>query len=545
MKNIALFFLISGLLINSIFSQSELTENDKLFITGKVWGFLKYYHPNVAQGDFNWDEQLFYILPKIEKAKTQKQLSKIYLDWISSLGKVSKCRRCNNLKEVFFDKNFNLSWIQNPEYFDKNLSNTLNFIKNNRAQGENHFLIKEKVGQIKVVNEPEYKSFDYSNEHHKLLILFKFWNIIEYFYPYKYLTDQKWDAVLIEMIPKFRMASNKTYYRRAVRELVAKLDDTHAVVVFDDIVRNYLPLKVKNINNKAVVSGYYNDSIGKSDGFKLGDIILKVNGLEMESEVFNTLKYANGSNANIKRTNAYYNILHGEDSIVNLTIVRNNDTLHIEAKRYRFKEFHYGNRSSGKKWKSINDYVGYINMAYVNRDDVSEIMNGLMDKKAIIIDLRNYPSFIYWILSRYLNKEKRDFAKSYVPVISYPGRFIFHKNSQTGVKNKNAYQGKVIILVDQETISRSEFTAMAFQTADNVTTIGSQTAGADGNVVAVELADGIKTYFTGVGIYYPDGTESQRKGVKIDIAVEPTIKGLRNGQDEILERAIELANNQK
>ncbi len=91
------------------------------------------------------------------------------------------------------------------------------------------------------------------------------------------------------------------------------------------------------------------------------------------------------------------------------------------------------------------------------------------------------------------------------------------------------------------TQSHAEFTTMALQTADNVVTVGSQTAGADGNVSTLELGGGIKTSISGIGIFYPDGTETQRKGVKVDVEVYPTIQGLREGRDEVLEKALELA----
>jgi len=97
-------------------------------------------------------------------------------------------------------------------------------------------------------------------------------------------------------------------------------------------------------------------------------------------------------------------------------------------------------------------------------------------------------------------------------------------------------------LVNEESVSRSEFIAMAFQTADNVITVGNQTAGADGDVVVSEYLGGYRTAITGTGILYPDGTETQRKGVKIDVEIKPTINGLREGRDEVLEKAIEIAN---
>lgn len=80
---------------------------------------------------------------------------------------------------------------------------------------------------------------------------------------------------------------------------------------------------------------------------------------------------------------------------------------------------------------------------------------------------------------------------------------------------------------------------MALQTANNVITIGNQTAAADGDVVVFEYIGGYKTAISGNGIMYPDNTETQRKGIKIDIEIRPTINGLRQGRDEILEKAIE------
>ena len=54
-----------------------------------------------------------------------------------------------------------------------------------------------------------------------------------------------------------------------------------------------------------------------------------------------------------------------------------------------------------------------------------------------------------------------------------------------------------------------------------------------------------RTTFSGLGVFYPDETETQRKGIKIDIEVKPTINGLKENKDEVLERAIEYINSGK
>src|SRR5690606_21904582 len=107
-----------------------------------------------------------------------------------------------------------------------------------------------------------------------------------------------------------------------------------------------------------------------------------------------------------------------------------------------------------------------------------------------------------------LNSKKRNFTKKYRPNINYPGTFIYKENLQTG-KSGNPFKGKVIILVNDYSISLSEYTAMAFQTAENAITVGSQTAGADGDVVIFEYLGGFKTAMSGNGVLYPDGTETQ------------------------------------
>ena len=82
---------------------------------------------------------------------------------------------------------------------------------------------------------------------------------------------------------------------------------------------------------------------------------------------------------------------------------------------------------------------------------------------------------------------------------------------------------------------------MALQTAPNVITLGSQTAGADGNVVVFGYMGGYATAISGLGIMYPDGRVSQRQGIAIDHFITPSIQGLQAGRDEVLEKAIELA----
>ena len=85
---------------------------------------------------------------------------------------------------------------------------------------------------------------------------------------------------------------------------------------------------------------------------------------------------------------------------------------------------------------------------------------------------------------------------------------------------------------------------MAYRVNPNSTVIGSTTAGADGNVSQFYLPGGISTMISGIGVYYPDGKETQRIGILPDIELKPTIQGIEEGKDELLEKAIEIINGQ-
>ena len=138
MKKITLLFL---LFLSQIIFGAKITETEKLAATCKVWGFLKYYHPQVASGAFNWDNQLLNLLPKIDKAQTKEEFSLVLENWIYDLGVIKEIAPIAPLKDVeYFDKNFDLNWFNNNKVFSKKLSRKLKFIEENRFQGEHYYL---------------------------------------------------------------------------------------------------------------------------------------------------------------------------------------------------------------------------------------------------------------------------------------------------------------------------------------------------------------------------------------------------------------------
>ncbi|OOG73286.1 S41 family peptidase [Flavobacterium sp. A45] len=542
MKKITLLLLL--VLSQSIFAQTKLTETQKLAATCKVWGYLKYYHPKVADGSKNWDNQLFDVLGKVEQANTKEEFSLVLENWIDSLGEVNEIAPIILPKEIdFFDKNFDLSWINNNKLFSATLSKKLKFIENNRFQGEQNYVGQHKAENIFIKNE-NYSGFQFNNKKTTILALFTYWNLIEYFFPYKYLMDQKWDTTLDEMLPVFIEVKNEDAFFTVMQKLTVKLNDTHGVFYNNTKTHRYfLPVNCKIIDYKIIVTEILADSLAKADDIKIGDVITKVNDKTIKEIIIENRDLINGSNEAAYLENLLLPTLTGFTENIKLEFFKDGKYITKIINRYDYDVSHSNKHKKTikkEKFKILENNIGYVDMGTLTVKDVPDMIESLKLAKAIVFDMRNYPQGTYLHISNFLNSKEKDFAIFTIPVLNYPGRFKWSRLYMCGSENINNYKGKVVVLLNEKSVSHSEFSAMCFQTADNTTIVGSQTAGADGNISLFDPIKDLLTAFSGLGVYYPDRRETQRIGIIPDIEVKPTTLGIQQGKDEVLDRALQF-----
>lgn len=548
LMTIIIIGLLSYLTVSYFQTQNRLWETKKLASTAKIWGFLKYYHPNIGKDPFYWDKQLFTVLPQIKEAGNREELSKVYLELINSLGEVPNITIVDTIPaDQYFNKNFNLAWISNEEIFSKELCTKLKFIEENRAQGDHYYVSSTPyVGNIQLKNEPLHNNFDWTKKEYRLLSLFKYWNIIEYFFPYKYQMDQNWDEVLLEMIPKFTNCQSEEEFHLAMLELVVKINDSHAGLrtchTNQYFGLQWIPARFKIIDDQAIITGFYDRMLAEEDDLQIGDIVTKVDGKSISKILQERNKYIHASNASVKLRNAYNCIFNGSTDSLNIEFIREGKSHRKIIRRYPFSKFS-PEKSNDPKWKILEYNIGYVNMGILDRKDVPAMMDSLMNTKAIVFDVRNYPRGSMYDISNYLNEKPKEFVKFTIPNLNYPGKFTWTQSIKCGGKEGPKYNGQVVILVNETTQSHAEFTTMCLQTAPNAIVIGSQTSGADGNVSLLNIPGEFKSYMTGIGVFYPDSRETQRIGIVPDIEVKPTPDGLKAQKDEVLEKAIEVIKN--
>jgi C-terminal processing protease CtpA/Prc len=503
----------------------------------------------VAKGKLDWDKEFTTRIKEVTSLNTKQEINEYYSEWINSLGKVKNCKKCKDDIPDSLKFNLDLAWLSVTIIFTKNLINQLQFIQNNRNQGKNYYVQQFKfVGNTKYDNEKPYKDSIFPSIELRLLGLSRYWNIINYFYPYKYRIGDDWNKVLVEMIPKFKDSRDTISYHLAMRELTAKINDSHAGFATKYTDQYFglkcVPFRFKIIDNKAVVTGFYNDSLCKINDIQYGDVFMKVGNMSIEDIITEKSKYIGASNEPTKLRNFSFAVFNGQIDTVRVAYERNGNIAEKTIRRYYFKDFKYKWTDDNNKdtCKIFEGNIGYINLGLLQPNQTDRYLNKLKNTKAIIFDVRNYPNGTMYNIANFLNADKRSFAKFTNSDLSYPGIYHYTAPYFCGKKNNAPYTGKVILLFNETSQSHAEFTLMALQTAPNVIGIGSQTAGADGNVSLITFPGNYKTYMTAIGVYYPDGRETQRVGIVPDIEIKPTIEGLKLKRDEVLEKAMEVIN---
>ncbi|WP_339916226.1 S41 family peptidase [Yeosuana marina] len=519
-----------------------------LELLGKIWGFLKYNHPEVCKGNYNWDYELFRMLPKYLETKSKLERDQTLLQWISKYVEIDKCTECKETSSEAFLKP-DMSWFDEFE-LNSELKDKLKYIYNNRCQGKHFYIGKGAAGNPDFLNENYYYYMSYDDGGLKLLALYRYWNMINYFFPNKYLTDKNWNDVLKEYIPKFIDSKNKLEYELACIELIGEIDDTHATtsVGFNNVqkIRGqfYPPFSTQFIDDKLVVTDYYNPELKEVSKIEVGDIITHINGKSMKSIVDSISPYYPASNEAAKLRNISRDILRSNKKEISIDYISNNQEHKHSLSLYKKEDLNmrWYNFTDGKCYKMLDGNIGYITLKTITAADVPMIKDTFKNTKGIIIDIRNYPStFVPFTLGSYFVSSSTPFVKFTNFKLDNPGEFTFTEPLEIP-KGEETYKGKLVVLVNEISQSQAEYTTMAFRAGDDTTIVGSTTAGADGNVSSIYLPGGLLTNISGIGVYYPDGRETQRVGIIPDVKIKPTIEGIKQKKDELLEKAIEIIN---
>ncbi|MCC7002952.1 MAG: hypothetical protein IT357_12415 [Gemmatimonadaceae bacterium] len=535
----------------SLIASQQLSDVqiDNLVLLGKVWGFAKYHDARLMSGSANWDYELFRVLPSVLAAADRAAASAAMVTWLGRLGPVRDCAPCASAAsnaQLAPD----LAWISDANTLGATLSARLvEMHRNRRADGRQRYVqFVNSVGNPDFSAEASYIGQSTPDAGYRVLALFRFWNIIQYWFPYRDVIGEPWDNVLREYLPRMMLSLTGAEYRGAMIQLSARINDTHSNVWSQLFLRPptgsfQVPVALRFIDGKPVVTAYLNPVLGPATGLQIGDVIERVDGVAVETIVDSLRAWYSASNEPTRLRDLAQTLLRGSGPVV-ITASRRSGPFEVTASRSPYTQLSsaaWDHDRPGPAFQMLSDSVAYIKISAALRVQASSYITQALSARVLVIDIRNYPSdFPIFELGGRLVSASTPFVKFTIASPSNPGAFPFGPTvSLTPLQPR--FTGAVVVLVDETTQSSAEYHAMAFRATPNAIVVGSTTAGADGNVSSIPLPGGIASMISGIGVFYPNGTPTQRVGIVPDLVVRPTVEGIRAGWDEVLEAGIARA----
>lgn len=540
----------SGILIEDL----TPVQVESLTHLARIWGFLKYHHPRIASGEMRWDYELFDVMRKLLPAEDAHARNRIIGEWLRYIGDPAPCDPCARRPDSPQTKP-RLRWLGNSALLGDEIAGYLRTVYRNRYSGDaQHYVsMHPDLSMPLFENEAAYSDLDHPDAGYRLLALFRFWNIIEYWFPYRNLTDELWTDVLQDFIPRFARAETPEQYRMQLWAFAAQVGDGHVNILNAMESRPprgscRLPIVTRFVEKKPIVVAYTHAQEGPRSGIEIGDVLLSVGGEPVDELVSGWAPYYPASNEPTRYRDIGRFLPRGPCEPVTVSVDRDGGTVAVSAARISESELVDPVRRThdlpGETFRFLTDDIAYLKLSSIELKDVTGYIERAAGSKGLIVDLRNYPNeFVVFELGQHLVSEPTSFVRFTGGDISNPGTFVWlDLESHDLILTPEAphYSGKVVVLVDEVTQSQSEYTTMALRAAPNTIVIGSTTAGADGNVTSIALPGGLQTRISGIGVFYPDGTPTQRVGIVPDVFVTPTIGGLRRGVDEALELAMQV-----
>lgn len=529
----------------------------KLYYSCKLWGFVKYYHSEVSNCKVNWDSVLISHLPTIKAAATNNDFNNALASMLNAAGPMAiATSQFSDTTAPELKRNRDFSWT-NDTVFRSDIRVILDTIENNFRPHKGCWVIDNPYtnsyyGWLVFPHDSLMLNSNWSsvfpNEQQRLTVLFKYWNIINYFNPYNYIMDQPWDTTLFQHVVSIANASNLTSFVRAFKKVTSQLNDAHVEgltyttsYAYPDYYLPYIKLRYaesKYLVVKSVITG-----------ISPGDEIISVGGVASKQMEDSLDDYISAGDSSVFRRFMCNSLLAGAFN-TQVTFVYK-DSLGNSNTKTLPRLITWGNNwqtdyyptDSLKlvNWRKWSCNVGYVNMGNLQSADVNAMYSALQNTSSIIFDLRNYPNGTAWPIADLMYPQVTKFAKNMLPDVTYPGTYYWVYHELGKPNNSNAYKGKVILLFDQETQSQAEYSCMILGAQANVVKIGGQTAGTDGNVTYFRLGKDFQAGFTSLGIFYPNGDSTQRIGIVPDSVVHPTQASIRKGQDNALLKALQVA----
>lgn len=382
----------------------------------------------------------------------------------------------------------------------------------------------------------DFKDLTANNEFVRLADVIIAWNVFQHFYPYFDVVDVDWDEELTLALQSAQSDVNERDFFDTLSRLVAKLQDGHGNVYHRMWMDQAgLPVKLDWIENQVVVTVSKDQTL-----FEKGDIILTLDGREAEKVLLEAETYISGS-PQWKRWKSLNRFGYGlPGTVVAVKLKRGNQFVEVEAER-NFKE--QIAEMNHPKMQVLEGGIHYVDLSRTPWNEIHAKIHDLAQAKGVIFDLRGYPKGNHEVLCHLLKEDDTSDAWMQIPLIIYPDQeevVGYQKMGWRLVAKQPHINGKAAFITDGRAISYAESLMSFVEHYKLAEIVGQPTAGANGNVNSFVLPGDFQVTWTGMKVLKHDGSQHHLIGIQPTVPAVRTVRGVIDGRDELLEKAIEV-----
>ncbi|HEY6253008.1 MAG TPA: S41 family peptidase [Candidatus Angelobacter sp.] len=393
---------------------------------------------------------------------------------------------------------------------------------------------------------PSYKDDDVIPEQMRLDTFELVWGKINDSYWDKSFGGLDWKGVHDEYLPKAKETPTSGDFHNVLNQMVAKLKSSHFSVdsPSEVLALNVTAKEIKNgslgmtlhwIDGQLLVTHLRKSYPAEVAGIRLGYVVTRINGSTADEMLSTYRKKHQGFDLRpelLYRAAAYSELGGHPGDKVELDVLNEKDKsihLNLVLKAVPLDE------DVMFESKKLAGNIGYIEFgAFFGEvlDKFKKAVSDLHGTNGLVIDLRGNPGGLIELGPHMANL-----------LCSSPGSlgtFTFRYEKQDFSfkgSGENAYAGRIVVLVDESSISSAEVFSGGLQDLGRVTVIGSRSAGAVLASTVTLLPTGGLFQYVISNFETPKGTMLEGRGVIPQLEARPSRQTLLAGRDPALEAA--------
>jgi C-terminal processing protease CtpA/Prc len=366
------------------------------------------------------------------------------------------------------------------------------------------------------------------------------WNVFQHFYPYFDVVKTDWPAELRRALSAAAMDKDDRAFLDTLRRLVAALHDGHGGVYLPGTSFR-MPLVWDWVEDQLVVTKVAPDKAGE---LRRGDVILTIDGRPAREVLATTEELISGATPQWRRYRGLGQIAQ----------CRQEKQVRLEGRRPTGETFTATvpcslpfdseplQEDRPEKIAEVRPGIFYVDIDRVNDDDFKDAVDRLAAAKGVVFDLRGYPGNISPVVIAHLTDETVTSARWNVPLFHRPDRqdVTWEFSNWPVEPAEPRIRGKAAFITGGGAISYAETYMGIIEHYKLAAIVGGPTAGTNGNINPFTLPGGYRLIWTGMKVLKHDGSQHHGIGIQPTVPASRTLKGVAEGRDELLEKAIEV-----